>query len=95
MTPRELRAAERYRLRALAPSLRNPYGDPPTERAKVLHLIGEPNPDDDLGCGHCADQSWRRAKPVCLGCGEPFAEERVEREEITLKSSAGNWLEAG
>lgn len=59
----------------------NPFDDTPIDRAKTLGLVGEARTIvEDDGCSWCCGLPWRRAKPNCMGCGEPYREERVERE---------------
>lgn len=81
------RRVQRERAAQLVPD--NPFEDTTVDRAKTLGLVGEAHRiAEDGSCEWCCDQSWRRARPVCHGCGLPYSAERITpREAPSMQST--------
>ena len=65
---------------------RDPHDDTPLDRALSEGLRGDCG-QSYYGCNWCHDLSWRRRQAGCPGCGLPFAEEKIERDETLIGTS--------
>lgn len=78
------RIAKRDRERAAREAELVAQGEQPEPPGLIMLMGGK-------ACHWCEGMSWRRAKPQCRGCGEPFAEEEWQAEPIKNRSPTA-WM---